>query len=275
VAIGKYFKRLGRKTAKIHTKINRVATPIAAAAAGYFAGAPGAAAVTAIGAQSGYYFRATQARNEGTKGRAARELGRGERKRVAIYGAIGGGAGMLGSFGTSLIAGKGLGNSLVALGLGQSGAELTGAGSIFSKSTSGTSQFVTTANLAAQKSTGVPGLVTQAQLSQTLSGGAAEAAGAGAGGSSLGAKLLGTIPAVLNAYSTARPASSGAAGTIDPNSYGGSLSDILSGGGGGGGGGGSDSGGGGGGFMNAPMAEGESKGGLIAALVIGALLLAG
>jgi hypothetical protein len=270
LSLRKSLKKLGRKTAKVSAKINRVTTPIASAAAGFLYGAPGAAAVTAIGAQSGYYFRSTQARDEGITGRSARALGRGERKRVAIYGAAGGGAGML----TSGIVGLTRGASLLEAGghtlFGQSGAQILGLSNntVFSPVASNVSGFITPANFASQKALPVPGLVTQSQIAPSLAGGTSELAGAGTSGGSLGAKLLGTVPSLLSAYSTAKPVSSGANGSINPNTYG-DLSSML-----GGGGGGGDSGGGGG-FMNAPTADGQSKGGLIAAILVGALLLAG
>lgn len=271
--IGKFFKRAGRKTAKIHTKINRVFVPIVSAGAGFVGGAPAAAAVTAIGAQSSYYFRATEARNKGLHGKAARDFGRKERKRVAIYGAIGGGAGMVGSFGYGLATGN---SFLAALGqgaVGQGGAQLLGIGdsTIFS-STPQQSQFVTMGNLAAQKGSAVPGLVTQAQLSQTLSGGAtaAEKAAASAGtGSSLLAKSLGLVTNVAEKM--------GPLGTphgrapTGPGSYEQGLLDGLLGGGGGGGGGGGDMGAGG--FMNAPQSEGKMSGTTLAILAVGALAL--
>jgi len=273
--IGKFFKRVGRKTAKIHTKVNRVFVPIASAGAGFIGGAPAAAAVTALGAQSSYYFRATEARNQGLHGKAARDFGRKERKRVAIYGAIGGGAGMVGSFGYGLATGN---SFLAALGqgaVGQGGAQLLNIGdsTIFSKAPAPGSQFVTAANLAAQKASPVPGLVTQAQLSQTLSSGstAAEQTAAAAGKtgeSSLLAKSLGLVTNVaekmgpLGTPNGVRP--------TGPGSYkDGLLDGLLSGGGGGGGGGDM----GAGGFMNAPMGEGKMSGSTIAILGIGALLL--
>lgn len=282
----KFFKRLGRKTAKVHKQINRIATPLVAAGASYFGGPVAGAAVTAAGAQASYYFRATEARDKGIRGRSARELGRGERKRVAIYGAIGTGTGALASGASSLIAGKTFGQSLLATGFGQGGAELFSPGSSIigtptaQQIASGVGPFGSLKPVVAgtqlPSSTGVPGLVTQSQLSASLAGGstATEAAAAAGSSSSTLAKVLGVAPALLNAYSTAKPASTGANGNINPNSYG--LGPDLGSMFGGGGGGGGDSGMGGG-FMNAPAGMGqESKnGGMIAAILIGALLLAG
>ncbi len=272
-----FWKRLGRKTAKVSVKVNRVTTPIVAAAAGYFYGAPGAAAVTAIGAESGRYFRATQARDEGVTGRSARALGRGERKRVAIYGAIGGGAGMLGSGITTLARGysvpQALGNTL----FGQSGGHILGiGGTVFdaAPSSSGLSSIVTAGNFAAQKASIVPGIVTQSQLAPSLVGGTSELAGAGTGGASTGAKLLGTLPTLLGALGKGIPTAPQPG--VNPSPYGSWPNpQDYQGGMFGGGGGGGESGGGGGGFMNAPGVEGDSKGGLIAAVMLGALLLAG
>ncbi len=274
---GGFFKRLGRKSAKVATKINRVATPVAAAAAGYLYGAPGAAAVTALGATAGRYSRATQARNEGIKGREARALGRGERKRVAIYGAIGGGAGMLGSGVTGLIRGESLLNAGGQALFGQHGSQLLGiaGNTIFTPAapTSGLSGIVTAGNFAAQKAVAVPGLVTQAQLAPALTGGAAEAAGAGSSGASLGSKLVATLPSLIGALGKGVPMATTPGTVGDPRNWGGQLPNPNEFGFGGGGAG--DSGGGSGGsFMNSPT-DGDSKGGLIAMGLLAALLLAG
>ncbi len=283
----KFFKRLGRKTAKVHKQINRVVTPLAAAGATFIGGPVAGAAVTAIGAQSGYYFRATEARDKGIKGRAARSLGRGERRRVGIYGAAGIGVGAAGAFTTALATGSTFGQALGSTAFGHGGKALLfgSEGTVFATPTekalaSGVGPFgsLNPAVSGTQLPTsGVPGLVTQSQLAASLSGGstAAEAAAAG-GSSSTAAKLLGIAPALLNAYSTAKPAASnGANGNINPNSYG-PLGPDLASMFGGGGSGGESGGGGGGGFMNAPAGMGEESknSGMIAAIVIGALLLA-
>jgi hypothetical protein len=269
VSLRKYFKRLGRKTAKIHTKVNRVFVPVASAAAGYLGGAPAAAAVTAIGAQSSYYFRATQARNEGIRGRAARVKGRQERTRVSIYGAIGGGAGMLGSGVTSLIAGSSFSQALGATAFGQGGANILGiGGTIFSKTPEGASAFVTAGNLAAQKGSSVPGLVTQAQLKASLAGGSVEAAEAGgaSSGAGWGTKLgtaAGHLGGVVEDVLKRKTSGNGSSPYwFTPD------------GAGGGGWGGGDSGGGGGGFWNSPMgADSKLSPALVAALAVGAFLL--
>ncbi len=271
----KFFKRLGRKTAKIHVKVNRVFTPVVAAGAGFFFGAPGAAAVTAAGAEASRYFRATQARNEGQHSRA-RALGRGERKRVAIYGAAAGGAGMVGAGLTTAFGGGTLGQSVSSGLFGQYGSHILGnTGTIFATGgVDGVSTFVTAGNLAAQKASPVPGLVTQSQLSPALAGGStpAELAAAAAGGASTTDKLITTGMGLLQAYGQAKPVPYGTPG-INPNAYGPQLSDLFPAGGGGGGSAGGEAGGGG--FMNAPMGNGESgmSNGAIAALAVGALLL--
>lgn len=278
---GNFFKRLGRKTAKLHTKINRVVVPVVAAGAGAIGGAPAAAAVTALGAQASYYFRATQARNEGLMGRDARARGRGERKRVAIYGAIGGGAGMLGSGAANLIAGKSFSSALGATFFGQGGAQILGIdNAFFAKSALDGSNFVTAANLASQKASPVPGLVTQSQLNSVLAGGStpteAAAAAAGTGTSTL-SKVLGVTPTLLSAAGKAIPGTPMGAPPTQPNDSAyreGLLEGLLAGQGGGGGGASGDGGGSAGGFMNAPMGD-ESKLSptVLVALGLGALFL--
>lgn len=274
-----FFKRLGRKTAKISTRINRIATPIVAAGAGYFGGPVAGAAVTALGAQAGYYFRGTQARNEGLHGRDARARARGERKRVAIYGSIGTGAGAVGSFATSLIGGSSLGDAALAGGFGQAGKALLfgSSGTIFATGgPSGVSNLVTTGNFASQKASAVPGIVTQSQFAQQIAGGStsAEAAAAAAGKSgesSLLAKTLGLVTTV--ASQTKLPGTPGGAPPTSP--YGSSYLDgLLAGSQMGGGGGGGDAGGGGlSPWMNAPADDSKMSPALVAALGIGALLL--
>ncbi len=125
MSLRKYFKRLGRKTAKVNVKIGRVLTPVVSVAAGFVGGPALSAAVTAGGAAAGGYWRATQARNEGQYDRA-RALGRGERKRVAVYGAIGGGAGSLGSGAYTLATGGTITQAIGTTFLGQGGAQLLG-----------------------------------------------------------------------------------------------------------------------------------------------------
>ncbi len=275
---GGFFKRLGRKTAKLSTKINRVAVPIVSAGAGLVGGAPAAAAVTALGAQASYYFRATQARNEGLQGKAARDRGRGERKRVAIYGAVGGGVGMLGSGAANLIAGKSFSSALGATVFGQGGAQLLGIdNTLFAKNAIDGSNFVTAANLASQKASPVPGLVTQSQLSSVLAGGSTptEAAAATAGGSGgTLAKSLGLATTLLGQTKLPLPGTSGGASPTQPNDAAyreGLLEGLLSGMGGGGAAGGGDSGGGLGGFMNAPTGESTLSTPVLIALGLGAL----
>ncbi len=279
MSLRKSIKRLGRKTAKIHVKVNRVFTPVVAAGASFFYGPAAGAAVTAAGAQASYYFRGTQARAEGTKGRAARELGRGERKRVAIYGAAGTGAGALGAGLTTAFNGGTLGQSLSSGLFGQHGSAILGnTGSIFATQAPNVSGFVTAGTLAAQKSSAVPGLVTQSQLASSLAGGSTptELAAAAAGGVSTTDKLITSSLGLLSTYA-ARPASTGQNGNINPNSYGGLGPDLASMFGGGGGGGEAGGGGGFGGLNSPMMGEGEKKSssGLALALVVGALLLVG
>ncbi len=274
---GGFFKRLGRKTAKLSTKINRVAVPIISAGAGAIGGAPAAAAVTAIGAQASYYFRATQARNEGQMGPDARARGRGERKRVAIYGAVGGGAGMLGSGVYTLASGGTLAQALGTTAFGQGGKALLfgSEGTIFANNGLNGSNFVTAANLASQKASPVPGLVTQSQLSSVLAGGAtpteaAAAVGGGSGGTL--AKVLGVGTTLLG--QTKLPGTTGGAPPTQPNDAAyreGLLEGLLSGMGGGGGGGGDSGGGGLGGFMNAPTGESTLSTPVLIALGLGAL----
>lgn len=253
----KSIKRFGRKTAKARVKFGRVATPILSAGAGFIGGAPAAAAVTAIGAQAAYYNRATQARNEGTFGRDARARGRGERKRVAIYGAAGGGAGMLASGAYTLASGDTFSQALGATGLGQGGKALLfgSEGTLFAKAPTYPTYITNLAT--APKGSGVPGLVTQSQLESQLAGGAtaAEKTAAAAGTGGIGTKLLG---AAVSGLSQAKiPGTPGGASPTQPdlsNAYkDGLLDGLLNGMGGGGGGGGGDMSGGG--FMNAPLGE--------------------
>ncbi len=265
-------KKLGRKTAKLHTRINRVFTPVASAAAGFIGGAPAAAAVTAVGAESGRYFRATQARNEGDYTNA-RRLGRGERKRVAIYGAAAGGAGMLGSGVYGLATGSTFSQSLGQAAFGQGGAHILGiGGGIFEKApASNISGIITQSTFAAQKSSSVPGLVTQADLNAVLHGGAAEAAGAGqvagaAAGTSAWTKALGLTSVLGDALGKAKGSGSRDSGSSEFEH----LMDQL--GQGGGGGGGEAGSAGGGGFFNSPT-DGSMSPALIAALAVGAFLL--
>lgn len=173
MSLRKYFKRLGRKTAKLHTKVNRVAVPVLAAGASYFGGPVAGAAVTAAGAEASRYFRATQARNEGDYA-DARRLGRGERKRVAILGAAGTGAGVLGSGITAAFTG---GNIFTQSLLGQGGSQLFGVGgpNIFTpvpvSHTADLSTIVTQGNLLSQKSgTAVPNIVTSLDTAATTPG---------------------------------------------------------------------------------------------------------
>ncbi len=139
MSLRKYFKRLGRKSAKVHKVVNRVITPAVAAGAGFFGGPAAAAAVTAGGAELGRYFRATEARNAGQYSRA-RALGRGERARVWTYGGIAGGAGSLGAGVTTLAAGGTFGQAVGSTFLGVGGHALVGGGSILTPGTLGSAK---------------------------------------------------------------------------------------------------------------------------------------
>ena len=81
-------KEFGRRTADIRVKVTRVGT---AAVAGALQFVPGVGqlltpVVIAAGAQANYYNAATYERYKGAHGKEAREEGREERKRTAIYG---------------------------------------------------------------------------------------------------------------------------------------------------------------------------------------------
>jgi hypothetical protein len=184
---------------------------------------------------------------------------------------------MLGSGAANLIAGKSFSSALGATLFGQGGAQLLGIdNTLFAKSAFDSSSFVTAGNLAAQKASPVPGLVTQSQLNSVLAGGAtpteaAAAAGGGSGGTL--AKSLGLASTLLG--QTKLPGTTGGASPTQPNysSYrDGLLEGLLSGMGGGGAAGGGDSGGGGlGGFMNAPTGESTLSTPVLIALGLGAL----
>ncbi len=134
MSLRKWVKRVGRSAAPVAYKVGRVVTPVVGAVAGYFAGPVGGAVVGAIGGSAGYYARATAARADGTTGRAARELGRGERKRQFIYGVAGGGVGSLASGLTTAFMGGTAGQSIGAGLAGQGGSQLLGGGAtIFTK----------------------------------------------------------------------------------------------------------------------------------------------
>lgn len=128
MSLRKFVKRVGRKAAPVAYKVGRVVTPVVGAVAGYFAGPVGGAVVGAIGGSAGYYARATAARADGTRGRAAREMARGERKRQFIYGVAGGAAGSLGSGLVTAFSGGTVGQSVSAGLLGQGGSHLVGSG---------------------------------------------------------------------------------------------------------------------------------------------------
>lgn len=269
-----FFKKIGRKTAKIHTKINRVFVPVASAAAGFIGGAPAAAAVTAAGAQASYYFRATQARNEGKMGHDARALGRGERKRVAIYGAAGGGAGMLGSGAANLIAGKSLSSALGATVFGQGGSNILGIDNAVFAKTPTPPAIVTAGNLGSIKGSSVPGLVTQSQLAASLKGGAAEAIGAaaapvaGGGTTSTLTTALGLATKLGEAYGKSKDTHRNSDPAGNPFWF---TPDGT-----GGGGGAAGDAGGGGGFFNSPVGPDGQPGmspAMILALGVGAYLL--
>jgi len=187
----KSLKRLGRKTAKIHVKVGRVLTPVVAAGASFIGGPVAGAAVTAAGAEASRYFRATQARHEGQRDRA-RALGRGERKRVAIYGGIATGAGALGSGLTTALQGGTLGQSLSAGLFGQGGSSILGnTQTLFASKTqqalnAGVGPFgnLNPAVSGTQLPGNVPGLVTQSQLEAALAGGTTTLEAAAAGGGS-------------------------------------------------------------------------------------------
>ncbi len=195
--IRKAAKRIGRKAAPIRVKAGRVITPVLSAAAGFVAGPVGSAVITAAGAEIGRYSRATQARAEGQHDRA-RALGRGERKRLWTYGAVGGGVGALASGVTTAALGGGVLDVAAATGGGQGGASLLGAsGTVFAKSAA-----VTT----------LPGGLTAAQLAAVPSVKAAAAVPAAApvtfpGG--LTAAQLAAVPGVPQAAAAASPMGSG------------------------------------------------------------------
>lgn len=122
----KRVKRLGRSIAKVHSKVAKVARPVATAAGGVLFGPAGAAAVAALSHYPQQYSAATAARAKGYKGHTARTMGRSAAQRTTKYSVIAGGAGVVtaGVIGGLGAAGFGLvGQS--ALGVG-SGAGLFG-----------------------------------------------------------------------------------------------------------------------------------------------------
>ncbi len=264
MSLRKWVKRVGRKAAPVAYKVGRVVTPVAGAVAGYFAGPVGGAVVGAIGGSAGYYARATTARAEGTRGRAARELGRGERKRQFIYGLAGGAAGALGSGVTALAAGQGVGTAATSTLFGQGGQQLLFGGSaVLAPSSTSSSGFVTqsslNASLAAGKAGGVPGLVTQSGLEASLAAG-----GGTAGTTGTTAALLGAASTVLNQWSLSRGTGQG---TTPPGTAPGTNAGGYEGSGGSAPWGTVNAGGDGG--------PGMSPGALAALLLVGAVILAG
>lgn len=271
MSLRKTLKKIGRKTAAIHVKINRVAVPVVAAAGTYFGGPVVGAAVTAVGASASTYFRATQARNEGTFGREARALGRGERKRVALYGAAGTGAGWATSIAVGALGYAGSGAAGNAL------AGTSGSSALFGPQSSA----LTAAQIAANAPTQVmvPG-VGQMTLPMSQAAAVAQSTGgtllgtqalaptvAGAGLSAT--EILGATNTLFEAYKKATPGNTiptlPKGPTIPPN---GPNSN----------GGGEDNGGTPT-FRNGPTGKNgevtDGNGGLIVAAIIGAIIFLG
>lgn len=122
-------KKAIRKRIKVHEKyVTRVARPIGAAAAGYFAGPVGAAAFTALTHPLHQYAATVSARSDGLSGREARTFGREHAKRTSIHSLAAGAAGAIGSGVTSALVG---GNFFGGLAGGQGGAALLGGNTIF------------------------------------------------------------------------------------------------------------------------------------------------
>lgn len=132
----KKIKQYSRKALAVGGKISRVARPIAAAAAGYFAGPAGVMAVTALSHYGQQYQVASGARGEGIRGREAREMGREAAQRTTKHSLIAGGAGMLGSGITSMAVG---GNFFGGLFGGQAGSALLGGNTVFGSVSPGAS----------------------------------------------------------------------------------------------------------------------------------------
>ena len=148
-SLGDYFKRLGRKTAEIHVKVNRVASPFLAAGATVVGGPVLGELVAGGNAELGRYLRATQARHEGDYD-DARRLGRGERKRVFIYSQAGVGAGTIANV---TLAAVNSGNILTQSFLGQGGSQLFNVG--------GTNIFTSAPKAALNQSASYPMVATQ------------------------------------------------------------------------------------------------------------------
>jgi hypothetical protein len=239
LSLRKSLKRIGRKSAKTLVKVNRGITVGAAAVGTYLGGPVVGAAVTAAGAVNGQYLRATQARNEGVTGRQARALGRGERKRVATYGAAAMGVGMATAVTVGALGYAGSGAAGNAL------AGTTGSSALFGSQTATAS--LTAAQLAANAPTQftVPGVgqftlpMSQAAATANATGGAfvgtQALAPVGAGAGLTAGEILGATNTAYEAYKKLLP---GQPAPVPPTGG-------KRGGGGGGGGGGDQSGGGG------------------------------
>lgn len=136
MSLRKWVKRVGRKAAPVAYKVGRVVTPVVAAAGSFIGGPVVGAAISGIGGSAGYYARATAARADGTRGRAARELGRGERRRQFIYGMAGSGVGSAAAGVVAAAGGATFGQTVGAVAFGHGGSELLGiGGTIFSPTT--------------------------------------------------------------------------------------------------------------------------------------------
>ncbi len=89
-------KNLVRRNAKTIVRVNRVVTPVAAAAAAFIpvVGLVAAPVIAFSGAATNRYFSSVNARYEGYSGHRARQFGRKEFVRTGIYGAAGAAVGI-------------------------------------------------------------------------------------------------------------------------------------------------------------------------------------
>lgn len=126
----KSIKRIGRKVISNHEKyVTRWARPALSAAAGYFLGPVGSAAVTAATHNLHQYGAGVTMRQQGLTGLEARQRARAQAKRTTMYSIYAGGAGALGSGVTTLALGGSFTQSLGYAAFGQVGAPLLGLGS--------------------------------------------------------------------------------------------------------------------------------------------------
>jgi hypothetical protein len=146
----KTIKKVTKPIAKVHrsvfksaVKVNRqfvhfnvrvasrtapYATGVLSAAASYLGGPVAGAAVAGLGSEASFLLRKEKGREAGESSKTRTRFARKSRKRAAIAGAIGLGAGAIGSGITTLALGGSLGQAGSATLLGQGGSQLLGTG---------------------------------------------------------------------------------------------------------------------------------------------------